>query len=254
MKKFLSFVVVLGLVAAPVFSQDELPVEVDIELLSEALAEKLDVDEAKAKLADYGKELGLKKRDTKKAAKVMEQLVAQDVSVEKALKVVTVALDKGENVKALARKDSVERIKREETARGEVEKNADEKGLKAEDVAEAVEVLEGLIEKGIPVEHALSVVREAISKDRDPAELKAMLTDQGAEEMKKAMERGEVDVDAILEKISIDEIKETVETEMPASDQQDDIDTIELPEEDGGITVPDDGGITVPDDGDQYRQ
>ncbi|MBI4656635.1 MAG: hypothetical protein HY746_07810 [Elusimicrobia bacterium] len=276
--KYLCFTAILGLIAAPVFSQAELPVEMDIELLSEEPAGKFDIEAAKAKLAEYiekmkiGKEyaekandvleklveegvstekaceeikLALKKgedveklvgefafeeakaeltgyaekmkmgkKDTEKAIKILDKLVEEGVSTERALKEVEFALEKGEDVKSLAKEEFLERIKKEETARIEFKREAEALDIKEADIAVLVEVMEGMIEKGIDVEHARGIVEEAAGKETIPADIKNLITDRGIKEVNAAMKAGAFDIEAILEKVSMDGMKQSGEEEM----------------------------------------
>ena len=59
----------------------------------------------------------------------------------------------------------------QDEARVEIQKHADEKGLNAKDRTAAVETLNTLVQKGVPVERAYEVVEAAINKDIKGPEL-----------------------------------------------------------------------------------
>ena len=59
----------------------------------------------------------------------------------------------------------------QDEARVEIQKHADEKRLNAEDRTAAVETLNALVQKGVPVERAYEVVEAAINKDIKGPEL-----------------------------------------------------------------------------------
>ena len=74
-------------------------------------------------------------------------------------------------------------------AEDEIEKQSKSRGLKAENAAAALDVLDELVEQGIPVEQARDAVKKAISEDRDPQELKETLTKERIREIKEKDKR-----------------------------------------------------------------
>ena len=199
LKWIMSVALILAISAMGSVAEDALPVEIDIELLRETMT----LEEAKERLREVdAADRGLSKSNREQAIAVLEELAEKGIPVETAYNAVVSASEADADVQELsAAKDAEElgAIK----ARMDVENEAEEKGLKAEDVSAAVEVLEGLIEKGVPVQKAREVVSEAVSEDRDPQALRDMLTDIPAiEEMKEEAQRQErKDKEAVMEKM-----------------------------------------------------
>ncbi len=200
MKKFRKVIcaaVVSGLLAVPALVRAELPVEIDVELLSA----RMTVEEAKDILRGDLKasETALESRDGQKALEVLDKLAAEGVPVGKAYEVVSEAVKEGGNVEEAASERNIGRLKREAAAE-EVADEAETRGRKAEDVAAAVEVLDGLIAEGIPVEKARDVVKEAISEDRSAEELRSMLAGERIERARERAREAKPDTDAMGER------------------------------------------------------
>lgn len=200
LRSFLVIFLMAGLLVMPLRAEEELPVEVDIDLLSESMNLEQAKQEIEQDLEEEGLETGMKNRRGKKALRVLESLVEKGVPVKKAYESVSEAVKKGEDVEDVDSEKNVKALKKE-AAKETVEEEAEEKGLKAEDVSVAVEVLDGLIEKGIPVEKARDAVKEAISEDRDPKEIKEMLAQENVERIKEQPDRKGIDKETIGEKI-----------------------------------------------------
>ncbi|MGM0441365.1 MAG: hypothetical protein ACQEQC_02985 [Elusimicrobiota bacterium] len=184
-----------GLIAMPAQAQDELPVEVDIDLLSRQMT----VEEAGEELARDMNAETLQTKDRKRAKKVLKELAQKGVPVNKAYEAVSKAVKEGEEVEGLAKDENVAGLKKE-AAKEEVKEDAEDKSLSAEDVASSVEVLDRLVEEGVPVEQARSVVREAIKGDKNPQKLQQKITERHVNQLKEQAEKGEPDTENIGEK------------------------------------------------------
>ncbi len=170
------------------FAAEELPVEVNISML----AEEMTLAEAKKELMEDAAEAGLSNRDGKKALEVLEKLIEKGIPVTKAYEAVGFAVENGEDAGSLTDEAKIKEMAAKAAGK-EIEAEAENNGLTAEEVSVAVETLDGLVEKGVPVEKARDVVKEAISEDRDPEKLKEMLTSEYAEQAKKEYEKEKAD-------------------------------------------------------------
>lgn len=184
-----------GLIAMPVQAQDELPVEVDIDLLSQQMT----VEEAGEELDRDIDQEAVEAKDRKRAKEVLKELAQKGVPVNKAYESVSKAVKEGEEVEGLAKDENVAGLKKE-AAKEEVKEDAEDKGLSAEDVASSVEVLNRLVEEGVPVKQARSVVKEAIKGDSNPQKLQQRLTEEHVNQLKEQAEKGEPDTENIGEK------------------------------------------------------
>lgn len=196
--KVLGAVVLGAIMMVPALAQAALPVEIGVELL----AKDMTAAEAGKLLREDAKSSRTSAKEGRKAVEVLEALIEKGVPVTTAYGAVSAAVKRGEKTEALAGDKNVAALKKE-AARGDVDEAAKAEGLKAQDVAVAVEVLEGLIERGVPVEKARDVVKEAISQDRDPQRLREMLTAEHVERIKAEAVRGKPGDEAIGEKMRI---------------------------------------------------
>ncbi len=183
-----------GLIAMPAVSLAELPVEVDIDLLTR----RMTLEQAGEELRRDAAEEGLDAEAGSRAVEVLGKLSEKGVPVNKAYETVSKAVVKGEDLGGLTEAKNVTALKKE-AAQDELEEEGRREDLKAEDVAVAVNVLDDLVEKGIPVEMARDTVKEALKEDTDPRELQKMLMEEYARNLERDIEKGKPDVENIGE-------------------------------------------------------
>ncbi len=234
MFKFNAFTVlflVIGLAVLPVKAEeveDELPVDIDMDLISETMT----MDQAQARLKDDNKTYRLKEKEADRAQEILEKLVDAGIPVNRAYEEVCEAVRTGKRkrIEEVAEEENIEgimtRIAKEETEtqlRERIEK----------DIETAVEVLEKLIEKGVPVEKACNAVNKTIKEGRDRVELREMLEPGAVREM--------MEQETIRERTRTSEDIEAERTRKENMDKLKDLD---------GIDVPDD--ISMPDEEDEF--
>ncbi len=184
MFKFNAFAVlylVIGLAVFPVKAEeveDELPVDIDMDLISETMT----MDQAQARLKDDNKTYRLKEKEADRAQEILEKLVDAGIPVNRAYEEVCEAVRTGKRkkIEEVAEEKNIERIMTR-IAKEETETQLRERIEK--DIETAVEVLEKLIEKGVPVEKACNAVNKTIKEGRDRVELREMLEPGAVREM-----------------------------------------------------------------------
>ena len=177
---------VAGLGVSPVMAEEALAVEVDVELMSETMTMK----QAQSQLQGEIKKYRLKKKEAEKVQEALGKLVKEGVSVNRACEEVSEAVRTKERkrIGEIAEEGNIKRIKTQ-LAKEDIESNSKKEGRAKADTDAAVEVVEELIGKGVPIEKARDAVNKIISEGGDRVKLKQMLNPDALREMKREVVR-----------------------------------------------------------------
>ncbi len=96
-----------GVIIMPVGAQEELPIEIDVDVLSE----KMSLDAARTRLNEDIEAVGLQNRDRKRAMQVLENLVNEGIPVNKAYEVVCDAVRLRKGLDDVDSEENVERLR-----------------------------------------------------------------------------------------------------------------------------------------------
>ncbi|MFC2060956.1 hypothetical protein ACFLUV_00420 [Elusimicrobiota bacterium] len=174
---FVVLFLIVGLAVFPVKAEDELPVEIDMQLMSETMT----MEQAQSRLQGDIKKYRLKKKEANKAQEALGKLVKEGISVNRACEEVCEAVRTRKRIEEVAEEGNIKRIKTQ-LAKDDIETQLRKRTEK--DIETAVEVIEELIEKGVAVEKARNAVNKTIKEGGDRVQLREMLESDAVREMK----------------------------------------------------------------------